>query len=222
MKTLLNTIICCLYLPPMALFGQVEMKNISLNNPDVNYLYRGWDNQILITGVDSNRVIAMTSYYDIMEITQVNKTLFNVKPKYGYWTQPVLDSLYLLVDGIKVLAKDYEIKGIYPQLFKIGSDKYNDTVTVEKILADPEVHFFPPDFQFKLNFKVVDLDMILIKKDNDIIHEFDKMDNNKLTLLEQELIGQMNSGDRIVFMNIKIEGPDGLVRPINGWRLIIK
>jgi len=218
----MNIIVCCLHVLPMALFGQVEIRNISLKDPDANLLYRGWINEILVSGIDSNRVIAMTSYYDMMEIIQVNKTLLNVTPKFGYRTQPVCDTLYLFVDGVKVLAKDYDIKRVPPPIFRIGCLKYNDTVTVAQLLADPEVHFFEPDMQLNLNYKVASLDMILIKKDNDIIHEFERLDNNRFTTLEQELIEQMQPGDRIVFLNIKIKGPDGLTRPVNEWRFVIK
>ena len=69
---------------------------------------------------------------------------------------------------------------------------------------------------------VYSLDMLLKRKNNDIIHEFEHLDNNRLTLLQRQLIEKMNSGDRIVFMNIKIKGFDGLIRPINTWRLVIK
>jgi hypothetical protein len=126
------------------------------------------------------------------------------------------------VEGIKVLAKDYQFQRVINPIFKIGSTRYGDTVTVVQLLADPEVHFFPPDYQLISNFKVVGLEMTLIKKDNDIIHEFERLDNNRFTTLEQELIEQMNPGDRIIFSNIKVESHDGTIRSMPGWRLYIK
>lgn len=212
---MLKLIAIILFLP-LTIFSQVDLKNISLTNPDLAILYIGIHNEIELTGLeyDSTYIVKYTKGF--ARINDWGNGKFHVIPRIK-----TKDTLYLYRNDNLIFTKIFELKRLPDPIAQLGD--ITDTIaTIKEILSNPNLNIILPNCYYKMSFRIVKFRALLIQNSGDTLNEYK---SNWSCTLPRPLVFDImysNAGDRIVLYYITVRSADSCDRTLNQIRITIK
>jgi hypothetical protein len=192
MKTI-YLILCVLILPVIATAQDAVVAAVKMN-----VLYRGIDNpvEIAVPGVTSDKIMATITNGIITRTSNG----WSVAP--GSQNESVIS---VAVNNKKIAEKSFRIKSIpVPEVF--FADKNEGTISKEIALKTETLDVVLRDFAWDLKFTIQSFSLAINKDQYD--YEESAV-GNKITDKMRSLINTLQPGRNLVFLNIKVLGPDG-------------
>lgn len=192
--------------------AQVKIQNVSLFNPTLNILYVGIDNKLKITG-----------------LKDVSRTMITVNNKSFYPSKSNIFLLGMSTKGKSVLRAYDRNKIIFKKEFlidiipepKISLAGFSNTsLSIPQILKYNYLKSELPNCKLKINFPIVSFNMIIISKNQDTINISNKIYSKIIPLQQERIIEKLKSGDKLIFEEIRVNGPDDLF--LQPFYIIIK
>lgn len=179
--------------------------------PNMNVLYAGISNpvQIAVPGVTSDKVTATITNGSISKSTNG----WEIKP--STTTGPV--TLTVLVNNKKVSEKTFRVKTI-PVPHAVIAGKGNGTVSKNEVIKSGTIETELKDFLWDLKFEIKSFSFLYSKNGSN--QEISNT-GNKLTEEMKSLISSLQSGQNIIFKDIKAIAPDNTIHDISPLILII-
>jgi gliding motility-associated protein GldM len=193
----------------------VGQSNTSVGLPEMNVLYVGWDNQIIIaaSGAGDERVSASIECGTISKqgggryVARVTGQSDNCK-------------LNILVDGKVVGSETYRVRNIPDPVATVGGVMSNENMPAGQFRAQTGVGAYIKDFPLKLQYTVVSFTLVADDADGNI--EEAPCTGNTWSPKALNMIRGLTNGRTVTVDNIRAQGPDGKVRKIPGLTYYIK
>jgi len=177
---------------------------------------------ILYVGVDNPIDIAVYEY----KPEDIKMTIDNGFIRYSkgkYIANPAragqLAVITVYAKGKKVKEKEFRVKYVPDPVAKIAGIKISGKIEKSKLLAQSEVYAEMENFDFDLNFKIVEFTISTIN--NGYISEATSLSNN-ITIDQKKIIEKCQSGHRVYIENIKGVAPDGTFRHLGNISLQVE
>ena len=179
--------------------GQVKFQNLSLQNPDSNIIYIGLDNKIKINGIKSFSNTKLVAIGMLISSSKNGNAILRATT--------VGISRLTLYDGHKLIAtKQYHVKRIPEPLVGLASFR-DTTLTISQIMENRKLISILPNCIAQLNFAVLGFSNTIVSK-NETLYSNLKSKRDSLSEELIQIIMNLKSGDRIIFENIHVQGPD--------------
>jgi len=189
---------------PMISKAQEAGKDAVVAASNMNVLYMGVPNpvEIAVPGIKSERVT--------VEVTNgtVSKTAkgWEIVP-----AAPGESIISVLVDNKKVTEKKFRVKSV-PKPVAVFAGISSGTLAREDILQATELKVEIPDFAWDVKFTIESFSMITTKTAGDVIRV---AKGSKLTAEMISDLANLTRGQKVIFENIKVVGPDGKVSALS-------
>ena len=179
----------------------------------MNVVYVGVDNPVLIAASDYS--------VNDLEMAITNGQINGIAGKYIIRpAKPGKVELTIKADGKVLGTRTFRaLQTPDPQACAVlkadGKEKCirKGEITLKQLLAIDRVHADIHDFLFDVQFKVVEFTVNVSRDDGLIVIE--KSASNLVTEQQKKLFKTMNSGQKVLFEDIKAMSPDGSVRDLN-------
>ena len=193
----------------------VGQSNTSVGLPEMNVLYVGWDNQIVIaaSGAGDDRVSASIECGTISKqgggkyIAKVTGQSDNCR-------------VNILVDGKVVGSETYRVRNIPDPVATVGGIMSNENMTAGQFRAQSGVGAFIKDFPLKLQYTVTSFTLSADDENGDIQEA--PCTGNTWSPKALNIIRGLTGGRTVTVDNIRAVGPDGKNRKIPGLVYYIK
>jgi hypothetical protein len=194
--------------------AQVQLKNLSLRDPSVKEIYKGWNNILQIISPDSSAKFTLQSSQSVVQPHRSKKNVFSVQNQSNG-----TDLLKIFENGVLVKQEYFTIKRI-PSLETFVYKPNSKKLTVKQLLINPMVQCWPMSNNLKINIRVMSFNMVLVS------NQFEKplvLKNNtrRFSAENIEYIKKLKKGDRIYFEDIRATSPDSLTRKLMGFEILI-
>jgi len=177
--------------------AQVEIKCLSLSDPDLNIFYSPVDNKVKIVGVKVDSSLELTS-----ETGEVHRFYAKEKSEFVLkYNRAKTDTLRILKDGEIILKKGYEVRYLPDPKVSLGSIKGN-SASVSEILEDPTIHIVLEDCYWKETYSFRNYDMIILDTSDLIFFSADDIPGNKISKKYQKTIKGLEPGYTLIIKNI--------------------
>ena len=212
-----------LVLMPLAVFlfigvacvnGQAE-KNVAKNRKSktitavapvkMNVLYVGVENPInvAVSGYESSEI----------NVVVTNGAVYGENGEYIVRPKRPGNLMFEVRVGDELIQEThFRVKDL-PHPVAMVNRMQGGEVQKESLLKQDEVFAFIQNFDFDLSFRVISFSVTTF--DNKILSANGKSNSNTITDEQKEIIRSLNPGSRIIFDNIKAEGPDGAIRNLS-------
>lgn len=207
----------CLF--SIELNAQIDLKNLKLTDSNLNILYRGIENRILVTGLEFDTTLKLISTNSQVHRSEIN---FNNK-NYFYLSPSSLkdDTLKLYKRNKLLLTKIYKVEIVGNPKIQFGNT--SDTVlSVKQILSNPKLNVVIPNSYYKHQFVVWNFNLYYYNSNNELIYQIENLNNYKFSEFEKPFIEKLQSGDKMIFKRIIVTGPDCENRRLSDLTLTIK
>ena len=182
--------------------AQLKIENLALTKPDANFLYIGVDNKIEVSGV-KNTPLLRVEMNGMFYSADVNG-LFYVKA-----VKRDTSELHVYQNSKIVATKIYYTDRIPEPIVLLGA--YRDTVVLKgEVLNYNKLRVVFPNCLYSHKSSVASFDIKFISKIKEL-NKSDKVYGTSIPEVYKSLISKLQSGDKIVFDNIRIVGPDDLI-----------
>jgi gliding motility-associated protein GldM len=193
----------------------VGQSNTSVGLPEMNVLYVGWNNQIVIaaSGAGDDRVSASIECGTISKqgggkyIAKVTGQSDNCR-------------VNILVDGKVVGSETYRVRNIPDPVATVGGIMSNENMTAGQFRAQSGVGAFIKDFPLKLQYTVTSFTLSADDENGDIQEA--PCTGNTWSPKALNIIRGLSGGRTVTVDNIRAVGPDGKNRKIPGLVYYIK
>jgi hypothetical protein len=197
--------------------AQEQMKNESLIDPNLNIVYIGVQNDIVITGVRNFKHLTLTSSSGSENKSYPRKGRFRMS-----YQKAGIDTLRLYKKSKLILEKIYTVDRFGDLKIELGTIK-DTTATVAEILANPVLNVVIPNCYYNFGIRVIAFEMSFITDNNGVAKiTLDPTVGNELHDELIEVIKILNKGDKLFFDNIKIIGNEICPRTMGSYALTIK
>lgn len=117
-------------------------------------------------------------------------------------------------------SSEFRIKRVPDPYAYVGMIKNFGTMTRMEAASIKTVRAVEVNFDFDVTFSVVSFDLTPIAQ-GQMLPTL-KANSLSVTPDMQQVLAGVQPGDRLIFENIKVKGPDGIVRDISGVTIVIK
>jgi len=189
---------------PILVSAQESGTDAVVSPVKMNVLYRGLPNpiEIAVPGVTSDKVTATITNGTIKQVTKG----WEVMP--GDLGESVIT---VLVNNKKVSEKTFRIKNV-PLPVAVFTGKNSGSVSKEIAIKAEAIDVELKNFDWDLKFVVASFTFLF----SDGINDFQEISNgNKLTDKMKSFLSGFQSGQTIVFKDIRAIGPDGRIRELS-------
>lgn len=202
-----------IYLSIASSFAQVSPKFLNLTNQDSCVLYIGVNNTIEIKGVDKALI---EINFGRCVITRESNSRFVLR---AHVTG--VDTFTVSRKGKILLKKEFRVDRIpEPRIQVAKLVSYEGSV--KQILSDPTIYFVIPGCLFIHQVTVWSFRATFVQKNGNVVGLF-KSSNSHFTNEQKSMIGELNSGDKILFDSIIVEGrSDSHPRQMSPFTFTIK
>lgn len=172
----------------------------------MNVLYVGIDNPVTIavSGFKSSEVSPSITNGRIRKVGVNGEYIINPK-------RPGNIKMEVRANGIVIQEADFRVKGI-PNPVAMIAGRAGGEIGKNFLMDQKELEVLMPNFDFDLNFKLVEFIVTTTDKNGNTIQA--KSDSNKITEKQKEIFRNAPIGHRVNIENIKAIGPGGRVRKI--------
>jgi hypothetical protein len=179
--------------------GQVKIENYSLQKSDTNILYIGIENKIHISGLNSfsnTKILLNGRYYSADK-----SGIFYVH------SSSIGTSLIQVLLNSKVIAsKTFHSKRINEPIVLLGN--FRDTSLSKSEIKNYNIlRVLIPDCLLDVKLPVINYQIMLISKNRDL-NISNKIIGSKIPAPLITLIEKLEKGDKIIFDDIRVGGPD--------------
>jgi GldM C-terminal domain len=192
---------------PLLTNAQLRLINPRLFNPDSAYLYVGIDNILQVAGYDNKGSLQIKTTKTLVQRGR-GENEFILRP-----VSRGTDTVRLYKQGRCILTKVYQVNYIPGPIVSIGKNNSNYLLTVEEILTDPSLYIVLPGCHIDARFAVFSFDVIFVRVNTDTIMP-QRTEGNRMGAGLVNIIKTLAAGDKIIFDNIKVTGPDSHTRTI--------
>ncbi len=211
------TLVFCLF--SIELNAQIDLKNLKLTDSNLNILYRGIENRILVTGLEFDTTLKLISTNSFVIKEKINFDNNN----YFYLSQSSLkdDTLKLYKGNKLLLTKVYKVERRgYPKIqFGNTSDTF---LSVKQILINPKLNVVIPNSYYKHGGFITSFELKLLDSENNIIKQFVMKERGELAKNLISCMKKLSVGDKLEFTNIKAVSSDCEVQKLSDFTLTIK
>ncbi len=178
-------------------YAQVDVKSVSLRDPEMNIMYAGIENHVKIDGlVLDNTVHLVSSRGEVVPNTNGGNSDF-----YLEYNQVRKDTLRLFQGDRLLFEEPYEVRTIPDPVARLGEIKTN-SASVNQILGDPVVHIVIDDCYWDHEYTFKSFDMKLIDASGNIILSRDDIEGVEIPTDIQKEIKELHHGDAVLIKNI--------------------
>ncbi len=193
----------------------VGQSNTSIALPEMNVLYAGWDNQIVIaaSGAGDDRVSASIECGTISKqgggkyIARVTGQSDNCK-------------VNILVDGKVVGSQAFRVRNIPAPVATVGGVMSNENMTSGQFKAQTGVGAFIKDFPLNLKYTVVSFTLVADDADGNLDEA--PCTGNTWSPKALGMIRGLGPNRTVTVDNIRAQYPDGTVHKVPGLTYYIK
>jgi GldM C-terminal domain len=197
---------------PLLSIAQIRIINDGLVYPDSPYMYIGVPNRLQIAGTAKK-----------LKLTLDNGNISNGYNKNEYtatFSSPGIANVIAMENGKEVYRKKYTIRRVADPVLLLAG-KADSMLTVREILASPCLSISLPGCYINHTFNIVSFETYFLYQQGDTpgtaMSKDRCMNEEQLVLLKK-----LMPGNKILFTNIKVQGPDSLVRTLMDLLITIK
>jgi GldM C-terminal domain len=209
MKKILSVILLAFPLLPIA---QIRIINDGLVYPDTPYMYIGVPNTLKVTGTSKH--IRLT-----LDTGSVSKAA-NKNEYTATFSRPGIVNVTARENGKFVYRKKYIIRYINDPVV-LFAGRADSTLSVREILASPCLSISLPGCYINHEFTIVSFETNFLYQPGDTpgtaMSKDQCMNDEQVALLKK-----LMPGNKILFTNIKVQGPDSHVRTLKDKLITIK
>jgi GldM C-terminal domain len=209
MKKILSVILLSF---PLLLIAQLQIINDGLVYPDSPYVYIGVPNTLKITGTSKN-----------LKLTVDDGSINRGTDKNEYtatFSSPGITNVIVRENGKIVCQKKYNIRRIAdPVLLFAG--KADSMLSVREILASPCLSVSLPGCYINYRLPILSFETYFIYQPGDTLNT-GRANNWCMYDGQLALLKKLMPGNKILFTNIKVQGPDSHVRTLIDLLITIK
>jgi hypothetical protein len=192
-------------------YSQIRFQNLALTNPDTNYLYIGVDNKIQLTGLKRNSSTRVEMYD--MFYSADKDGLFHVKA-----VSRGTGDIHIYQNSKIVASKTYHIDRIPEPMTSFGALR-DTSVSKSEILNYDQLRATMPNCFWKNKFTVVRFNIQIVSKLKEL-NSTNQIIGSRLPAAYKSIIAKLQSGDKLLFENVTIGGPDD--GPLDSFYVMVK
>ena len=196
--------------------AQIQVKNTSLTNPDLDILYIGVDNCLEVSGIYELPTIDVISSGNQQIIRSDIDNSFIVRVR-----NPGFDTLSISYNGKILVRRIFRIRNISDPVLQLGSVK-GTTASVTQILADKAIRIKLPDCHYNLVAQIISFQIGFSIKGSDIYREFGPESGFELTEAQLCQIAELLPGDQIYITDVKVRFNDAAMRTMVAPQITIR
>jgi hypothetical protein len=198
------------------LTSQIDLRNKSLIQSELNEIYVGVENEIQIIGIPNDSNLSLKSKYcKIYEYK--GKEPFNIiRPeKIGF------DTLKLYQNGQLLFEKEFEIKYDNFNVIAQLSNIKDTAASIEDITKNPKINVVIPNCNYDHRMHVIYFELILLNEKGDTLSQSSQLGKNELSIRQIKKIKKLKPENKIIIHDIKVTGNGGSTRTLKDIRLKI-
>lgn len=205
MKNLSLIVILCFISNLLMAQNDLKIENLTSENSDI--LYIGLVNKIKISNATIDKVKIGNSEFKSQE-NQPNVFNLNVQ------SVGAVDVEFYNGE-VLINKKTYTANRVPEPKLSLSSVDIKNKITVDQILKNPNLQIDLGNCKLKNElFTVLSFDLTLQAKNNFVVEAIGKSELLPAVIIEN--LPKLKTGDNIFFENVKIKGPEGIVRKIPG------
>jgi GldM C-terminal domain len=209
MKKILSVILLAFPLLPIA---QIRIINDGLVYPDTPYLYIGVPNTLKVTGTSKH--ISLT-----LDTGSVRKAA-NKNEYTALFSRPGIVNVTARENGKFVYRKKYIIRYINDPVV-LFAGRADSTISVREILASPCLSIAIPGCYISYRLPILSFEIYFIYQSGDTLNT-GRANNWCMNDEQLAILKKLMPGNKILFTNIKVQGPDSHVRTLKDKLITIK
>jgi hypothetical protein len=178
-------------------YGQIDLKSVSLNDPDMNIMYAGIENHIKVQGLElDNDTRLVSSKGEVRPNTGGGNSDF-----YLSYTKSKRDTLRLFQGEELLFEEPFEVRILPEPVARLGEINTN-SASVSQVLDDPSINIVIEDCYWDYQFSFSTFDLKLIDESGNIILSLDDVEGTEIPEDVQKQIKELKHGDALLIKNI--------------------
>jgi hypothetical protein len=203
-----------LFFLPLLTTGQLRIINPRLFNPDSAYLYIGVPNTLKITGAGKGSSMQLKGDGVTIQKGYVENEFTVLAPSAGTST------IKIYKNGKCIHTKIYQVSRIPDPVVSLGKNT-SRLLTVTEILADPSLYLVLPGCHLDARFSIISFSALFIRTGTDNVMS-EASDGNRMSAGQLNVVKTLVPGDKIIFDDIKVQGPDSRTRTVPAVTIVIR
>ncbi len=181
-----------------SVIAQVKIINLSLLKPDSNILYVGIENKLKIQGLENFNNIRL--FHDGLRANSSKDGIFYLHvPSRG------ISKIKIYYLKKRIISREF-YKNVIPSPIA-GLGIFSDTtISILDIINEQELKVFLPNCILNMKFGIRNFNTKIVSKKG--VQDFGLTYGNKLPSNLITIISKLESGDKIIFDEIRTSGPD--------------
>jgi len=191
---------------PLLGISQVTLTSLNVNHPDSNVVFIGIDNYLEVGAVGSGKDIRLSSSKASASVSKVSPARFLIR------VSTIGDTPFELYDYSTsprklLLSKSFTAQVLPSPEAQIGATA-DSALTIADILSNPTIQVRFPNSSYQHSFTITSFVLAIRNANGDVMHAFDRTENNRLTNEQINAIQGLSKGDQLYFTQLVATCPN--------------